>query len=74
MRKHFTPSKLEFIIIQSEDIIYTSPTLDEETYPKATVGNGGDIGLPFDPFLYGKYLYSRHFEHCILCNCLCLGY
>ena len=50
MRKHFTPSKLEFIIIQSEDIIYTSPTLDEETYPKATVGNGGDIGLPFDPF------------------------
>jgi hypothetical protein len=52
MKKHFTPSKLEIIMLQSEDIIYTSPTLDEgeETYPKSTAAPGGDIGLPFDPF------------------------
>ena len=52
MKKHFFPSKLEIILLQSEDIIYTSSTLDEEeeTTPKATGAPGGDIGLPFDPF------------------------
>lgn len=52
MKKHFTPSELDIILLQSEDIIYTSPTLEEEeeTTPKATINPGGDIGLPFDPF------------------------
>ena len=54
MKNFFAPSKIELITLQREDIISTSliPDLpdDDDDVPKATVGSGGDIGLPFDPF------------------------
>ena len=54
MKIFFTPSKIEIIFLQREDIISTSliPEFpeDEENIPKDTIGSGGDIGLPFDPF------------------------
>ncbi len=52
MKKLFTPSELELVKIHSEDIITTSPVYEEEeeTYPRVTIGPGGNIGLPIDPF------------------------
>ena len=54
MKNFFTPSKIELIFLQREDIISTSliPEFpeDEEDIPKDTTGSGGGIELPFDPF------------------------
>ena len=54
MKFEFITPELEMIYLVNEDIITTSPIIDEEepeeTKPKVTIGPGGDIGLPFDPF------------------------
>ena len=56
MKNIFTPSEIEIIMLQRKDIISTSgdipgsPDIEDEDFPKVTVGPGGDIGLPFDPF------------------------
>ena len=55
MKNFFTPSKIEIIMLQHEDIIFTSlipeePDIEDEDVPKITIGPGGNIDLPFDPF------------------------
>ncbi len=55
MKNIFTPSEIEIIMLQCDDIISTSfipeePDIEDEDLPSVTIGPGGDIGLPFDPF------------------------
>lgn len=54
MKKHFITPELDILYLADEDIISTSSIYEEEeeTVPKVTIGPGGDIGLPFDPFNY----------------------
>ena len=54
MKKEFMIPKIETVFFSVEDIITTSTGGNGGggNIPDQTLGNGGDIGLPFDPFSY----------------------
>ena len=55
MKKEFMIPKIEVISLSIEDIITTSSVGGggaNPEVPEETLGAGGGIGLPFDPFSY----------------------